>query len=257
MTMAGGSTMDGEALLASALLAPEDPAPEAVADAHRFAVYRNNVVVSLIDAIAATYPAVLALVGEAFFRAAAREFVLKNPPDSPILIHYGGAFPAWIAAFPPAAGVPYLGDVARLEWAWNRAYNAAEAEPIDPESLAELPPEQLAMSVVELHPSFALISSPYPAVSLWAEATERVPATDLDLSTPETGLVIRPRELVDVRAITPQMARFLTQIAEGAPIATAAETLGSDQGLVAECVAGLFQLGLAVRLSALGTKTPD
>ncbi|MEM6663457.1 MAG: DNA-binding domain-containing protein [Pseudomonadota bacterium] len=241
---------DGESAIAAALLAPETPAPRAVAEPRRFAVYRNNVVVGLIDAIAATYPAVLSLVGEDFFRAAAREFVLAHPPGSPVLIEYGGAFPDWIAAFPPAAGVPYLGDVARLEWAWNRAYNAADAQVLDGGALAELTPEEMTASRVVFHPSMALISSPFPVVSLWAQATRRVPATDLDLAAAETGLIVRPREQVDVRAVSPAMAAFLQDLRQGAAVGSALTGLNSDQALLAECLSGLFQLGLVVSLQA-------
>ncbi|MEM6905594.1 MAG: DNA-binding domain-containing protein [Pseudomonadota bacterium] len=245
----------GEAALAAALLAPDLPAPEAVADGRRFAVYRNNVAVGLIDAIAATYPAVLALVGEDFFRAAAREFVFQHPPTSPILIEYGGAFPAWIAAFPPAASVPYLGDVARLEWAWNRAYNAADADPVAPEQVAALAPEVLASSRVTFHPSFALLTSAFPVISLWAQATERVPPSDLDLSVGEEGLIVRPADMVDVRAISPAMAGFLGRLLASETIGEALAPLDGDQELIAECFAGLLQLGLAVDITPTETPT--
>lgn len=243
----------GEAALAAALLAPDRPAPQAVADPRRFAVYRNNVFVGLIDAIAATYPAVLALVGEEFFRAAAREFVMQHPPESPILIAHGGLFPEWIEAFPPAASVPYLGDVARLEWAWNRGYNAADADPMDAAKLTDLPPEQIVASCVTLHPSFATVASPYPVVSLWAQATRRVEPVELDLSKPENALIVRPHEVVDVRAISPVMMAFLQALAGGATIGEASEVPEADQDLISECLIGLFQLGLAVGLVARGS----
>ncbi|MEM9429201.1 MAG: DNA-binding domain-containing protein [Pseudomonadota bacterium] len=241
-------TRDGEAALAGALLAPGTPAPAAVADAHRFNVYRNNVVVGLIDAVAATYPAVLALVGEAFFRAAARAFVLENPPRSPIMIDYGGAFPGWIAAFPPAASVPYLSDVARLEWAWTRAYNAADAPPLDLAHLVEIPPDELALARVTLHPSLQLMSSRYPIASLWAEATGRSPATELDLSRPESVLIARPDAAVDVRAITPTLRTFLNTLSSGGTVSEAAASLGDDQASVADCLTSLFELRIAVSL---------
>ncbi|MEL7466510.1 MAG: DNA-binding domain-containing protein [Pseudomonadota bacterium] len=244
------SASDGEAAMAAALLAPDLPAPAAVANGRRFAVYRNNVAVGLIDAIAATYPAVLALVGEDFFRAAAREFVLAHPPRSPILIEYGGDFPDWIVGFPPAQGVPYLGDVARIEWAWNRAYNAADAAPMDAARLAEVSPEDLIASRATLHPSISLIASHYPAMSIWAQATERVERSDLDMAAAEHGLIARPDETVDARAISSPMAAFLSALSSGATIGAAAEAFGDEQDLFAECLTALFQLRLVVGLDA-------
>lgn len=99
-----------------------DPAP-------RFTVYRNNVVVSLIDALADTYPVVQQLVGEEFFRAMAREFALAHPPTSPVMAFYGDGFVEFIGAFPPAAALPYLADVARLEYCYVQVYHAAEEAP--------------------------------------------------------------------------------------------------------------------------------
>ncbi|MEM6973246.1 MAG: DNA-binding domain-containing protein [Pseudomonadota bacterium] len=237
-----------ETAMAEALLAPDRPTPDAVLTARRFAVYRNNVVVGLIDAMAATYPAVQALVGETFFRAAAREFALAHPPSSPILIDWGGDFPAWIAAFPPAAGVPYLGDVARLEWAWNTAYNAAEAKPLDVAALLAVPPDAIATACVALHPSLALVGSPFPVVSIWAQATGRVTARPLDMGGGETALIVRPEAEVDVRVLDAGTEVFLQQLLAGANIAEAAARAGGDEDLLAERLGGLFQLRLAIDL---------
>ena len=70
--------------------------------AARFAVYRNNVVSSLIDALAETFPVVQALVGVEFFRAMASLFVRQSPPRSRVLASYGAALPSFIASFAPA-----------------------------------------------------------------------------------------------------------------------------------------------------------
>jgi len=95
----------------------------------RFAVHRNNLIVSLADALADTYPVVQEMVGEEFFRAMAREFVSVQPPTSPVLAHYGAGFAEFIADFPPAAGLPYLPDLARLELMRVEVYHAADDTP--------------------------------------------------------------------------------------------------------------------------------
>src|SRR5579872_735082 len=122
---------------AAALADPNRPAPagtrgrEGASDRRRFAVYRNNVAVSLIGSLAARYPVTRRLVGEDFFRAMARSYAAQNKPETPVLIHYGRSFPAFIAAFEPARDIAYLADVACLENAWVEAYHAAEATPLD------------------------------------------------------------------------------------------------------------------------------
>ena len=129
---------------AAALLDAERPAPEGLVgpdgepSARRFAVYRNNVVVGLVDALADAFPAVRRIVGDEFFRAMAGAHALREPPTSPILLDYGAKFPDFIAGFPPVTGLPYLADVARIERAWREAYYAQEAEPIGPEAFSAL-----------------------------------------------------------------------------------------------------------------------
>lgn len=119
--------------LADALLDPEMPAPACVtgpaakAAVKRFNVYRNNVAVSLVDALAATFPATERIVGTSFFRAMVLIHVRTTPPTSPLLFEYGYDFPAFIDAFEHTRGMPWLGDVARIERAWLDAYEAPMA----------------------------------------------------------------------------------------------------------------------------------
>jgi hypothetical protein len=118
------------AAFAPALLDPLRPAPEIVTGPNdkgpgkRYDVYRNNVTVSLIDALAAIYPAVQRITGTDFFRAMARFHVRQTPPISPLLFDYGRDFPAFIAQYEHAQMMPWLADVARIERAWLDAYHA-------------------------------------------------------------------------------------------------------------------------------------
>lgn len=118
---------------AEALLNPSQAAPQGLRTWNRsdpakhLAVQRNNVMISLVDALAHTFPVTLQLVGEEFFRAMAQVFVLAHPPRTRVLAHHGQALPSFIAQFPPAAGLPYLADVAQLEWQRLQALHAADA----------------------------------------------------------------------------------------------------------------------------------
>lgn len=136
----------------------------------RFAVYRNNVVHSLVAVLADTFPVVQQLVGDEFFGAMARPYVVDHPPTSPLMHRYGAGLPAWIADFEPATALPYLSDIARLEWARLCAFHAADAEPIPVPAIAALiqAPERLAGVALVLHPSLAIVRSAHPIVSLWA-----------------------------------------------------------------------------------------
>jgi len=244
----------GQAGMAAALLDPEREGP----GDPRFAVHRNNVVAGLIGVLAETFPAVHQLVGEAFLQAAAARFVRAHPPASPVLILWGGAFPGWIAAFPPAAAVPYLGDVAHLEWALAAAYNAPEARPVGADCLAALPADALATTRLTLHPSLRPVRSRFPVASLWAGVTGRradgAVATQIDLDHAETVLIARPEARVAVTVLPAATATFLDGLVRGLPLgdAIAAAENEPDFDLAAQ-IAGLFAAGLVTGVADNGS----
>src|SRR5437867_3948552 len=108
--------------------------------AERLGIYRNTLISSLTTALRLCYPAIHRLVGADFFDSVAQLYVEQQPPHSAYLDDYGGEVPDFLARFPPAASLCYLPDVARLEWAVNRALHAVDAQPLDLELLAEVEP---------------------------------------------------------------------------------------------------------------------
>src|SRR5215471_6617276 len=85
----------------------------------RLKVYRNNTFSSLTAALKDSFPVVCQLVDERFFGYAAQEYIRTHPPRAPRLAEYGEDFADFLAGFEPARRLPYLSDVARLEWAIN------------------------------------------------------------------------------------------------------------------------------------------
>lgn len=188
----------------------------------RFGVYRNNVYASLIDTLAARFPVTARLVGDDFFRAMARVHVESAPPNSAVLLRYGAGFADFIADFPPAGPVPYLADVARLEWAWHVAYHAADAAPLSLAALAEAAGDSANMSLT-LHPSLQIVRSSYPVVTIWQLAARegedepaRLPAEG------EDALVARPKLDVEVRRLPAGGAVFVLALKSGASLEQAA-----------------------------------
>lgn len=236
---------------AAALLAPEARVPEGVVGpggrpaARRFAVYRNNVASALGNTVGLAFPAVRRLVGEDFFRAMALAYVRAEPPRSAILLDYGATFPDFIAGFPPAASLPYLADVARLEWLWREAYHAAEAAPLDPGALAAIPEDALAGLAFALHPALRLARSRFPALTIWRMNVSDAPPVPVDFSVAEDALIVRPGADVEVRAVPPGGAAFVAALAEGRTLLAAAETAGAADARfdLAGNIAGLFAAG--------------
>jgi len=218
---------------AAALLSPAAPCPTGLFawngsdPTRRFAVYRNNVTSSLVDALADTFPVVQALVGEEFFRAMARLFVQEHPPRSPILAQYGEHFAEFVEQFAPAQTLPYLADVARLEMARVRAYHAADASPIAPEglALALAQPDQLECLRVQLLPSLQVLRSPWAVLSIWAahQTEDAVDLTVLDLAEPEDVLVLRSGWEVQISRLPGRAANFVLGLRRGDTLGCAAQ----------------------------------
>ena len=223
----------------------------------RLAVYRNNVVVSLVDALAQTFPVTQQLVGEAFFRAMAQVFVRAHPPRTRVLAHYGHELPEFVAQFPPAAGLPYLADVARLEWQRLQALHAADAQPLDATSLSALLQDADALPSLrwQLAPSLHGLRSPHAAVSIWAAHQEDsgLAIEDIDVARPEAALVFRSGWDVMVLQTTPGMVALVEGLLDNALFGEAI-----DQAFVAEPGFDLSQaLAALIRHQLLiGTERP-
>jgi hypothetical protein len=189
----------------------------------RFGVYRNNVVVSLTEALATRFPVCLALVGDEFFRAMTRLYIEMSPPRSPLLMTYGDDLAEFIDAFPPARGVPYLGDIARLEAARTRAYHAADAVSMGVDELAALGSRGWANARVVLHPSIEVISSAYPIVTIWEAHHDPIERGLIDGALSEDALVARPNLTVEIYRLAPGGAVFVSELLKGATFREAAD----------------------------------
>ncbi|WP_166358814.1 DNA-binding domain-containing protein [Pseudomonas akapageensis] len=220
--------------------------------ASRFTIYRNNVFSSMLDALADSYPVVAQLVGEAFFNAMALTFVQAHPPRSRSLVDYGEDFAAFIETFTPAAGLPYLADVARLERLCVRAYHACDSQAVSLELLAELmaQPEELAELRLGLHPSLSILPSDYAVCSLWEAHQPGGDITKVDPCLPERALVLRCGLEVELLALDTGTCAFIQALQAGLPLGRAAHLEGhaSSSFDLGQCLALLISKNVITQL---------
>ena len=207
-----------------------------LAPGQRLSVYRNTVWGALANALRLSYPAVQRLVGAEFFDGAARIFARGHPPQCADLNAYGAEFADFLQRFEPAASLAYLPDVARLEWAVNRALHAPDVPALDLAQLAALAPADHDRVSFTPHPSITLLRSDYPIDAIWRGVLQQDDAV-LAAIDPAAGavhlLVQRSADEANVLRLEPDAWRFANALFAGqalgdalaAPGAPAAEWL--------------------------------
>jgi len=198
--------------------------------ARRIAVHRNNVQASLADVLATAFPVVKRIIGDEFFASFIRRYIVTHPPRVPQLSEYGHDLPAYIASSGQLKTLPYLADVARLEWARGEAYFAADADPLPVERLGTMSAEHLADAQLVLHPATRIITSAYPVHRIWTvNQPDVVDVPQVDMTVAEAALVLRSGFHVVTRKITAGDAAFLTALGAGQSLSAAADAaLGAD-----------------------------
>lgn len=193
-------------------------------------IHRRNVLENLHNALASTHPVVKRLVGDAFFREAAERFARAFPSTSGDLHEFGGAFASFLAGYPFASGLPYLPDVARLEWAVHESSHAADAPAFDYASLARVPPERYAGLRFALHPCVRLLRSPYPVLAIWDANQEGRDGTPERSAGEQRVLVHREGLAARLTPLDESDAAFLAGLERGASLEEAGEALGDAAG---------------------------
>lgn len=254
-SLEASQTAFGQALMACQPVSPADLTRRAgEPTTKRFSVYRNTMRSTLVDSLAATYPVNQRLVGEAFFRAMALAYVEAHPPRSRIMLDYGDQFAAFIDAFPPARSVPYLGDVARLEWARTRAYHAADATPVGAEAFASVPARRWGRVAMAPHPSVRIVRSVFPILAIWRANSEGETGGSIDMNKGgDDVLVTRPVLDVRLRKLPPGGAAFITALENGQTVLEAADIAISESASfdLPRNIGGLIEAGVVAALNVV------
>ena len=220
----------GGALVEAARAAALAPLLRGPQPLERLAVYRGNVYGNCGKALAGAYPFVRAIVGADFFDGLAREYARTHPSASGDLNEYGARLAEFVAAFQHTQDLPYLPDVARMEWLAHRAYYAADAAPLDLARLAAVPAAEYGMLRPMLAPACALLESRWPLARIWqVHQGDWRGQIEVDLdSGPDRILVHRPGWRAQVASLARGEYRFLAAARYGATLGDALEAGQAD-----------------------------
>ncbi len=184
---------------------------------NRLAIYRGNVIANVSGALAATYPIIRKLVGNEFFAGLVRAYWRERPSGSGDLNQIGERFADFVGAFLHTQSLPYLPDVARLEWLAHRAHYAGDHAALDMGSLASIPEDDYPRLALTLHPAVATLASSYPIFRIWeVHQDDYRGEISVDLASGADQVVVyRPHFRVMVAALSGGESAFLGAIMQG------------------------------------------
>jgi hypothetical protein len=226
-----------------------------IAAADRLSIYRNNSAATLVGALRLAYPAVEKLVGPEFFEGAARVFIERHPPHTAYLNDYGAELADFLGAFPAAAGLEYLPDIARLEWAVSMALNGPDAPTLAPAALAGLAPSEHGRVRFVPHPSVRLLCVRYPADAIWRAVLSGGDAAlaAIDLTTEPLWLLVhRGSKGIAVRRLTQEEAHWTAVLCSGSALAEAMPQ--RESAVFVQLLADHLAQG---RFAGFATREPD
>ena len=203
-----------------------DPTTESAVAAHlsaspeRFALYRGNLSATWDKVLASAYPVINQLVGDEFFSALARAYGRAHPSQSPDLNHFGATFATFLDTFEHSAGLPYLPDMARLEWQLHRAHYAQHARAVCAADLAQLSPDAFEHARYRLHPAASLFASSMAVVSLWQAHAPGGIFPD-DLYQPGFAVITRPVFKTELASVSAGAHAALHALEHGAAMGVA------------------------------------
>jgi hypothetical protein len=222
----------------SALFAAEEPVDRGAR------VYRRNVLANLGGALAATYPVVRRLVGDAFFDEAARRHSLAIASTSGDLNRYGATFAAFLAAYEHAGPLPYLPDVARLEWALHECNQAQDGAPPGLAALADAAPGEEGTVRIALVPAVRLVASSHPILAIWEANQPQQDGTPQRPAGAERVLVRRSDEGAIAERVDDAEWALLSALDGGACLDAACDAMGAHAARLPAALARFAAAGI-------------
>lgn len=183
----------------------------------RLKVYQSSILGIQTDALAAVYPVLEKLVGEEFFLAMGKAYLRKYYSPSGDLHNLGGQMAEFLQDFEPVKDLPYLPDVALLEWVWHRIFHAADESDLDINRLTEIPAEAHGLLVFHLRNGARLLSSAYPVHHIWQVNQDDYAGDDrVDLDEGDVWLLVTRNDYeIEIHELDGIQWQFLQMIQHG------------------------------------------
>lgn len=133
----------------------------------RFGIYRGSVHGILTQALELTFPVCKSLVGDKFFDKMCQLFIDQYPPTTSFFVEYGNHFAKFLSSFEHVQKIPYISDIAQLEWARHEVWHKIRNESFDFGQLAKLDEKDQVNVTFVLTDTLRLLQSNYSIDNIW------------------------------------------------------------------------------------------
>ena len=198
----------------------------AVPGQERLAVYAGGYLARMREALAEVYEAVHHILGEERFTELSHAYAHAHPSHDYNLSFAGRHFSTFLTAAAVATELPFLPDLARLEWMVCIAFHAFEQPPVDPSRLSSLPLDAWERARLVFQPSVSVVTSAWPILDLWQARAQPRETIDIALvDRPQHVFVFRRALQVHCELIDERQALLLQSLLDGAALGDACNLL--------------------------------
>lgn len=129
-------------------------------------VYREQFWLRHTGALLEDFEALSALLGQSQWERLTQEYLAAHPPDSFTLRDLGQRLPVFMEDLQWLSHPRLCLDMARAEWAYVEAFDAANSAPLNAERLGAIPEAAWPTARISLSPALRLLSVRYPVAAL-------------------------------------------------------------------------------------------
>ncbi len=188
---------------------------EAVAREGRLSVYSDAYFIRLLGCLESDFAAVLLATGPAAFRQLAADYLLRHPSSSPHVGDLGQAFAAFVRTHELSKNLPYLPDLAALEWNVLRSIYSERLPALDVQTLAAIPESAWAGARLIVDPTVRLLGTAWAVDRLWEDKFDANAKPHKPRRQRRWLVIFRNEEWAQVRSIDGPQWFALERLQEG------------------------------------------
>ena len=211
-------------------------------------VYRGGYPARLTEALGETFEACWRVLGDEDFFAAVKDFIARTPSSTHNLSDYGEGFPEFLESRPDAEHAPFLGDLARYEWAYKNLFHVKPHAVLDPAVLAA---KARPDAILRFGGALRLLSLRHRVHAIWhRDRSDDTPLEPADWTGAERVILYKKEgNQIFSRELTAPEHAALTALAAGRPLVTAlAAADGLDEAGARTLFAFVSEAGLVAEV---------